>query len=260
MGITPRPNDMTDIESILEKNTDVKYSERWHPTYVFAFENALSNGSLKGMNKELRKNIAYSLQYLQYLQIQFNEIHLHDVIAALLIKNYIITSMGIIEGLFYHLVKSNKHQLKDEWELDKTIKTNSLKEDNIEKKYEIIIYKKLAKPTDRQMTFDQLINTVQNKKLINVYRSTYPYLRELKVIRNKVHLQIVNYDNDTDYMSIDYYDYLAMRSILHSVLTNEKFIVSEESIYDFIKLDDEEDKKLKEQLKKRHEKRKTSNT
>lgn len=260
MGTKTRPTEMTDIESILEKNTDVKYSERWHPTYVFAFENALSNGSLKGMNKELRKNITYSLQYLQYLQIQFNEIHLHEVIAALLIKNYIITSMGIIEGLFYHLVKSNKYQLKDEWELDKTIKTNSLKEDNIEKKYEINVYKKLAKPTDRQMTFDQLINIVQNKKLISVYHSTYPYLRELKEIRNKVHLQIVKYDNDTDYMSVDYYDYLAMRSILYSVLVNKKFNVSDKSIYEFINLDTEEENSLYDHLRKRYEERETNNT
>ncbi|MBE6835810.1 MAG: hypothetical protein E7515_06140 [Ruminococcaceae bacterium] len=260
MGTKTRPIEMTDIESILEKNIDVKYNERWHPTYVSVFENALSNGSLRGMNKELRKNIAYSLQYLQYIQLQFEEIHLHEIIATLLIKNYIITSMGIIEGLFYHLVKSNKYQLQDEWEIEKTIKSNTIKEEDKDRKYEINVYRKLSRPNDRQMTFDQLINTVQNKKLIKVYHSTYPYLRELKTIRNKVHLQIVNYDNDTDYMSIDYYDYLAMRSILHSVLINEKFKVSEKSIYDFIKLDDEEDKILKEQLKKRYEKRKANNT
>lgn len=253
MGTRSRPIDMTDFESILEKNNDVKYSEKWHPTSVLTFENALSNGYLNGMNKELRKNIAYSLQYLQYLQLQFDEIHLHKIILALLIKNYIITSMGIIEGLFYHLVKSNKQHLQDEWELERIIKGNTIKEDSIERKYEINVYKKRAKPIVRQMTFDQLINIVQNKKLISVYHSTYPYLRELKEMRNKVHLQIIKFDNDTDYMSIDYYDYLAMRSILYSVLVNNKFNVSDKSIFGFINLDNEEENVLNEHLRKRYE-------
>ena len=260
MGTKTRPTEMTDIESILEKNTEVKYNERWHPTYVSVFENALSNGSLKGMNKELRKNIAYSLQYLQYIQLQFKEIHLHEIIATLLIKNYIITSMGIIEGLFYHLVKSNKYHIQDEWELEKTIKSNIIKEESEDRKYEISVYKKLSRPKDRQMTFDQLINTIQDKKLITVYHSTYPYLRELKTIRNKVHLQIVKYDNDTDYMSIDYYDYLAMRSILYSILVNKKFSVLDKSIYEFINLDKVEEKVLYAHLKKRYEEREVNNT
>ena len=99
MGVLSRPKDMTDLESILEKNTDVKYSERWHPTAVVHFEAVLSRGSFIGMNKELRKNIAYSLQYLQFLQLEFEEIHWHDVIATQIIKTYIITAMSIVEGL-----------------------------------------------------------------------------------------------------------------------------------------------------------------
>ena len=64
MGTLSRPTNMTNLESILEKNTDVKYSERWHPTAVCRFESVFSRGAYIGMNKELRKNIAYSLQYL----------------------------------------------------------------------------------------------------------------------------------------------------------------------------------------------------
>lgn len=53
IGVKSRPYNMSGLESILEKNTDVKYKERCHPTSVSRFEENLKNSSLKGMNKEL---------------------------------------------------------------------------------------------------------------------------------------------------------------------------------------------------------------
>lgn len=55
MGNKKRPENMTDFESILEKNVEVKYKEKWHPISVSSFEEAITQGDLIGIGKELKK-------------------------------------------------------------------------------------------------------------------------------------------------------------------------------------------------------------
>lgn len=247
MGTKPRPADMTDLESILEKNTEIKYSEKWHPTSVSSFESELSVGAFKGMSRELRKNIAYSLQYLEFLQMEFAEIHLHDVIATEIIKTYVVTTMSIIEGIFHHLVISKGYRKKSEWkEIESPRHTNVFKENGVDKKFIVSTKIKLSTPESIQMDFEYLINKVQEKKLISLSGELFPKLKELKRLRNKVHIHVIRYENDTDYMGIDYYDYLQARIFLISVLKDKIFLPKQESCFDFIKLTDTEQEKWDE--------------
>lgn len=244
MGTLSRPDDMTDLESILEKNTDVKYPERWHPTPVYRFESVFSCGAYVGMNKELRKNIAYSLQYLEFLQMEFEEIHLHDVIAKQIIKSYIIVAMSIVEGIFHHIVLSKGHYKKTDWkEIDTPRHTNVFKDNGVDKKYIITTQMKLAKPEKVQMDFEFLITKVQEKRLISLPGQSYPKLKALKRLRNKVHLHIAQ-NNDTDYLGISYHDYLLARYFLYAILTDNSFSPQEYSPIDFIKLSEEQSEKI----------------
>ena len=248
MGTLSRPTDMTDLESILEKNTDIKYSDRWHPTAVCRFESVFSRGSYVGMNKELRKNIAYSLQYLEFLQMEFEEIHWHDVIATQIIKTYIITSMSIIEGLFHHVVVSKGYQKKIDWkEIESPRHTNVFREEGVDKKYIITTQMKLAKPETVQMDFEFLITKVQEKKLISLPGKSYPKLKALKRLRNKVHLHLIRYENDTDYLGISYLDYLLARYFLYTILTDKSFAPQKNSPIEFIKLSDEQIQRIKDE-------------
>ena len=241
MGTRSRPTNMTDLESILEKNNDIKYSERWHPTTVGHFESELSVGAYKGMGRELRKNIAYSLQYLEFLQMEFKEIHLHDVIATEIIKTYVVTSMSIIEGIFHHLVISKGYEKKTEWKvIDTPRHTNVFKEDGVDKKYVVTTEMKLSTPEKVQMDFEYLINKVQEKKLISLSGKLYPRLKELKQLRNKVHIHVIRYENDTDYLGIDYFDYLKARIFLLAVLQDKIFLPKSSSCFDFIQLTEDE--------------------
>ncbi len=249
-----RPDDMTVFESILETNTDVYYSERWHPIAVSSFESELKSGALYGMSKEVRKNIAYALQYLEYIQLQFEEIHLHDIIAMHLIKNYIITAMGIIEAIFHHLVVSGGYQKKESWEdAAKPVHTNIFFEDGVKKKYVISVEKELNTPRDVQMDFEYLINKVQEKKLLSMSSKAYPQIKRLKRLRNKVHLHLVRHENDTDYMGISFDDYLLVRYILLIVLRDKKFSPKQKTFFAFLQLDEKQLKRLAEYLKKDQE-------
>lgn len=253
MGTKSRPKDMAEIESILEKNNEINYYERWHPTPVGRFERELSRGAFKGLGKEVRKNIAYSLQYLEFLQLEIDELHLHNIVDTLVKKSYIITAMGIIEAVFLHLVKSNGYQKKEEWSQETPIHTNVFNEDGVHKKYIITPSIKLKKPIETEMDFEFLINKVQDKKLLNLNHQAFPMLKALKRIRNKVHLQIVRYENDTDYMSISIYDYWLMRTLLYLILRNKVFEPQKTTCLSFIRPKEEQIERLKEHLQRKQD-------
>lgn len=244
-----RTKDMTDIESILEKNTDVNYSNKWHPTIVSCFEKSLSTGALEKMEKEIRKNIAYSLQYLEFLQLELCELHLHSIIEMQIKKTYIITAMGIIEAIFTHLVKSNGFQKKEEWLEGTPIHTNVFRDNDTDKKYKIIAITKSENPVDVKMDFEYLINKVQEKKLLNINHKVFPFLKALKRIRNKVHLQIVRHENDTDYLSILNADYLMMRYLIYSIFRDRKLDIKDTNCLSFLNISNEEIEQLKSYLK-----------
>ena len=103
---------------------------------------------------------------------------------------------------------------------------------------------KLARPENVQMDFEYLITKVQEKRLISLPGKSYPKLKALKRLRNKVHLHVIRYDNDTDYLGISYFDYLLARYFLHTILTDKIFSPQKNSPVDFIKLSDEQTKRV----------------
>ena len=211
------------IETLVKKNL-VQGSQRWKPTFVSEFEQALGQGSFRGMNNVLRKNIIYSLQYLQYIQLQLDEMHHGFVVERQLWKSYIVISMGIIEGVFYHLLKSSGNQAKTTWEEILRVSTNPyIDEGNVRKKNDIITYRELLSAKDARMDFESMIQKVRSKHLLKLPQAAYPYIKELKCIRNKVHLFVCKDDYDTDFSGITETDYRLARFVLYRVLTDKVF-------------------------------------
>lgn len=245
------PEGRTEMESLLKKYTDSNYSERWSPYSVYQYETEFQNGAYEGLSKEVRKNISYSLQYLEYIQLQFDELKLHSIIKQELWKNYIIISMSIIESIFHHLVVKGGYRKTDKWENSKPIHSNVFEEDGKKKKYIITTATELDTPREEMMDFEFLINKVKEKKLISLTGKAYPYLKALKTIRNKVHLHIIRFANDTDYVSINEYDYLMARYMLYTILRDDVFKPNDKTVLNFIKLSSEEHTKLKEEIERR---------
>lgn len=246
--------ELSNIETLVEKN-HIDYYYRWAPTTVGDFEKALTQGDFRGMNYELRKNIAYSLQYLQYLQLQLDELNLHSVIQKQLWKSYIIISMGIVEGLFYHLLKKSGNQTKTEWEETLRVSTNVYKEDGTNKKNEIITYRKLSSAKDARMDFESMIAKVKSKQLLKLPLAAYPHIKGLKEIRNKVHLFISKKDYDTDFNKLTSVDYHLARYVLYRVLKDDVFAPKlQGNIFEWLKLSTETVATMTEVLKQRREK------
>ena len=174
---------------------------------------------------------------------------LHSIVTNQIQKSYIITSMSIIEAVFLHLVKSKGFAKKEEWQECKPFHTNVVHENGEEKKYIVTPSIKLKKPTEVEMDFEYLINKVQEKKLIKLSNDAFPYIKGLKRLRNKVHLQIVKHENDTDYTAISFYDLWLMKYVLYVILRNEVFEPGKTTCLSFIKPTNAQIQELKRYLK-----------
>jgi hypothetical protein len=131
-------------------------------------------------------------------------------------------------------------------------------DDGTSKKYVVSEERKLETPLDVQMDFEFLINKVQEKELVALTGKAFPYIKALKRLRNKVHLHIIRYENDTDYLSIDYYDYVLMRYILYKVLRDEVFCPQSQTYLSFIMPDEKQMALLNAHLKEKHEEETTN--
>jgi hypothetical protein len=80
-------------------------NDKWTPIEINTYANSLKIEGDKKFCYALSRDIGYSLQYIEFIQKQLNELRLTDPIIKLLYKSYIITSIGIIESLFTYILK-----------------------------------------------------------------------------------------------------------------------------------------------------------
>ena len=97
---------MSDLpfDTLLESN---KSKDRWYPTSIDTLKNSIKIDTSIENARALHSNIAYNLQYIEFLEKELEELNLSSVIYIMVVKNYVITSMSILEGLFSNIIKSN---------------------------------------------------------------------------------------------------------------------------------------------------------
>jgi hypothetical protein len=109
-------------------------------------------------------NIAYNLQYLEYLDKCMREQYLTSVIRGQLVKTFTLTASQIIECLLYIKLLELKVDRNDIWE------------------------------------FSRALRTAEAKNAYGLGRTFYQSeLRRIKELRNKVHLQSADGIADADY-------------------------------------------------------------
>ncbi len=108
------------MKTLLKENK----GSRWYPRSIGSYKRSIEiTGSHKYVNP-LKSNFAYSMQYLEYLDKQMEELNLSSVILTMLFKTYIITALSIIEMLMEYQVKSTDNWPYDEWESVSVFKGN----------------------------------------------------------------------------------------------------------------------------------------
>lgn len=208
-----------DFETLLKKN-DIKTSERWYPQPVSTYQEALKlDYSIDNCNA-LSKNLAYSLQYLEFLEKEIDELALSSVLMTLLIKTYIIIGMSILEGIFVNIVKSHGWWKRTTLE---SLGTTTANETRFGAEKYVIrseILKKVPE-YDLQMDLNSLIQVLSHHHdALKIHHDIYPALRRLKNLRNRVHLQMIESSTDHDYNAFGYSDKIEMGAILYEILTS----------------------------------------
>ena len=210
--------DNTPFETLIKEK---QCKERWYPQGVERYRSAFKLDNQVENCSALRKNLSYSMQYLEFLEKEFNELKVSEVIYIMLVKTYVITGMSVLEGLFTNIIKSNGWWKTQNLESLGTTQANETSFG--EEKYVVIteILKKVPEYEDR-MDLDALIKVLsRHHQALNVDHLVYPALVRLKKLRNRIHLQMIESDNDHDYHAFDDSVKKEMGSILYAILSSE---------------------------------------
>ena len=220
------------FETLIKTNNS---GHRWYPLRVESYQCAFKLDASIDNCAALRKNLAYSLQYLEFLEKEIAELHLSSVLCVMIYKTYVVTAMSVLEGLFTNIVKSN-----DWWKTTnlESLGTTTANETKFgEEKYVLRteILKKIP-PREDRMDLDGLIKILDSHhRALNVNHLVYPALRRLKNLRNRVHLQMAESSTDHDYNAFGYETKKEMGELLYTILTSE-MVTDTPEVFDFLKV------------------------
>ena len=131
-------------------------------------------------DKHVKQNLAYNLQYLQYLEQTLLELSLSNVLERQTIKSYVIGAIGSVECLLFHLNRASG---------------------------------------GNQSKLSRIIKRVSAKELLGKATHRYEELDRFRLLRNKVHIYELRDDLGTDYQSFGRQELRDMRRILHEIAT-----------------------------------------
>jgi hypothetical protein len=201
-------------------------NKKWIPVSVSNLEEIIGR---KIENKNLRKNIVYNLQFLQFIIEYTKQLYLTSVIYTLSCKVFVVITVSIIEGILFHEIKKRGVQKKSVWNFLKKIVSNEseiLKGKKI--RIEANFFEKLEEEKDEEMKFEQILNIAESKKILGEDHAVYEKMKGLKKLRNKIHLHDIKNESDNDYNNYDDTKIELAKDVLLYVLVNHFNISDEE--------------------------------
>ena len=196
-------NDYANIlpfHTLLKGHASRSYTEKWYPIDVNRYRNALNINDTDTPTRILHRNLSYSIQYLEFLQKQINELELSSVLHRILNKNFIITGVAILEAIFQYLVCSNNLGSKE-----------------------------------NQNLAGKIITLKEHPEILNIDKSIYDTLDEFRKLRNGVHLsvKISSTEDDHDYEKYTLENQLLVSQVLYQILTC-KTVSRQPELFDFL--------------------------
>lgn len=208
-------------------------SERWYPHGVESYRSAFIISDAVENKEVLLSNLAYSMQYIEFLEKELNELTLSSVVRTMLIKTYVITAMSVLEGVFCSILKENKLWKTDNLESLGTVTANEKKISG----EKLIVRTELLRKVDTyplRMDLQAMIDVLKGKhELLGVNHLVYPALKRLKNLRNRVHLQKLEDDKMHDYNAFTDSIKKEMGNILHEILISPA-VTRRTDLFDFL--------------------------
>ena len=207
----------------------------WYPTGINIYKNAMKLSSENTDIRRLKSNFAYSMQYIEYIEKQLDELKLSSVLQKMLYKSYIITAMSVIELLFTNLLHETGNWNTTDWKEFSEIISNPKEVDGKTVKVETHLFHKVD-TYEMRMDLDSMIKKIEKKNLITIINhSDFPAMKKLRELRNRVHLQIGEGAYDHDYNCFGLEQIQMMRRLLYTILTCPQFCAYDRC-FEFIKI------------------------
>ncbi|GAB2621338.1 hypothetical protein [Novilysobacter erysipheiresistens] len=213
----------------------------WHPTSIHKLVELLEKGIRGGRGYihcyALTRNIAYNLQYLQYLERTLLDLKLTSVLETQTWKTQIIVGCGVIESLLHYLIIASGNQATADWEVRQEFTGVNKTVDGKIYRIDSVFKQKLALPKPVEMTFDAMLKKAESKRLLGEDHTLYSRLKRLRPLRNRVHLQAIATTADHDFNAFTNLDQRLMMQVVHAVFTGATFTPSVEQRRYFAYLD-----------------------
>lgn len=203
-------------------------STKWYPHPISKLDNFLSQ--LYGTNNAISRNISYNIQYIEYLNKSIKDLNLSEVIIKQTYKNIIIIGVSIIEAIFFKLLERIKDYKTNDWKQIKKFTNNINSEEQIITEYQ----KKTDKPQIIPMGLDTMCNKIIGKKLLGINFKHYKNIKQLKHLRNKIHIHSIKSLLDTDYNSFGFKEYTLIQKFLYELFNCEEIFKDKTDMFDFL--------------------------
>ncbi len=199
----------------------------WYPTPVVNIDALLEKTIYRGTGfvhvYALRRNLAYNLQFLEFLDRCLQDIKLSTALTKQIYKIFIVVGCSVMESLLaYLLIKSGNHKMT-QWELDYVMPGQEKSVGGERRRIDSHVYKKLTTKKREGMPFDAMIKKAESKKILGSDHSIYAKLQYLRKLRNKVHLHVIDEPTDTDWNAFQLRHLRAMAQVIYAVFTSSIF-------------------------------------
>ena len=184
----------------------------WLPTGISDIINSF-NFDCKEL---LKKNLAYNIQYLQYLSKNIDEEKTTSVLYMMRYKTFVVTSMSVIEAIFIILLNERNLIPVVEWK-DGTHHHKDIDDNTIEVSFK----RKRVSPQKKKIKFDESIHLMESNEVLKSTDPMYSVIRVLQDLRNRLHLDKADQLMDSDYNSFGEGTYKITKLILYNILNNE---------------------------------------
>jgi hypothetical protein len=224
--------------TLARKNEDLP---KWYPVSIDKLDDLLDKLIQRGHGYvnvyALRRNIAYNLQYIEFLDKCLSDLKLTEALTIQIYKNFICVGCGIIESLLEFLLVKSGHHKMTEWASICVVPSQERKVDDKVFKIDSELFQKLTSKKRVEMNFDTMIKKTEAKKLLGSDHSIYAKLQALRKLRNRVHLHLIEEPTDTDWNAFQQSYLCSMAQVLHTVFTGPLFKSSaiERGYFDYLK-------------------------
>ncbi len=142
--------------------------EKWLPTSIDRIALSFSFKS----SDLLKRNLAYNIQYLQYLVKNIESNETTSVLYRMQYKSFIVTGMSVIEAIFIALLAERNMIPLECWK-ETEHKHNSIDDNTI-----LVTFKrKRIPPKRKKIKLDEAIHLIEKNNVLGIKTNAFPALR-----------------------------------------------------------------------------------